>query len=244
MPKLKLPLGYVIIGSLIVITFVLFLVTAGDSPVFNNKEESLYEKDISMNSNGSDAIYVSNGVQVSLDSVYYQDNYIALRINLSNNSGSPVYVSAAIPFINQKVEVSAKAGASSMKYIVIGDDRASTYDMDVKITQGDKTLGSGIIHIVHSPEKATVLTENTVIYFDEEMEIYCLGKHENSTFFMFRNKTDAVKSVSLLSRTYSYKVTVPPNKNFYNMAVGLSNSMVSVNAFNIEIEDADDIIIK
>ena len=239
----KIPLGYIVIGSILICVVVLLFITS-KSEQKKLEEELLYGKDISMNSTGSDSIYVSNRVQVALDSVFYDDNYIALRIKLTNNSSSIVEVSASIPSIYKNVDLSAKPGAVCIQYIIIGDDRASYYDMDVSITQNSKVLGKGLIHIVQDPSKATVLNEKSVVYFSEEMEIYSIGKHDTAAFFLFKNKTNEVKMVTMETLTYSYKTTVPQTKNYYSFAMGLGNTKISVNTFDINIETADDIIIK
>ena len=243
MKKVKIPLGYVIIGSLLAIVLIaLFATTEVQQEMA--KQEELYGKNISMTSTGSDSIYVNSGVQVALDSVYFKDNYIALRIMLTNNSGAAVEVEASIPSIYKNASLSSKPGGTCIQYIIIGDDRASSYDMDVTITQKTKTLGYGTIHIVQDPSRATVLTEQNVIFFNEEMEIYLLGKHDNAAFFLFKNKTADVKEVSMATKTYSYKTIVPPDKNYYDFAMGLGNTSISVNTFDVNIETTDEIIIK
>lgn len=226
---------YFVMGFIGVLV-VLIIITLNGTHEVSEYVEKNYGITIDMDSNGNENIYVKDGVIVSFQNVYHNDNYIALKVEVKNNDRfEPLQITASIKGLEQ--EISFTVVEEDYGYLMIGDSQASTYDVDVLIEQKGLPLASGVVHITHNKENASVLTSNDILTFSEKLKVLYLGKDADAHFFSITNDYKKAKNIAFNGGSSSFHVNVDVGKNQYIYVKGLGDTNISIQSFNIEVRD-------
>lgn len=238
--KNPLNIVYIVISVLIFSSFVFVI---GKKEMDDYIEENLTER-FEFDSDGCGNVYVRDGLLVSFETIYYENNFIALMVKMENNTGTEAEVVASIESLEESI--SFKSNGVHREYLIIGDSQYSIYDVNLSLKQGTRILAEGVVHVKHSAENGTTFLEKTTVYFKPEMEIYYLGSHDNTLFMIFDNKTPMDLSVSFTNDECGFSLSVPRETYKYTYVSGIGSSGMNVNAFDISIKEvsAEDIKIE
>lgn len=234
--------GYITTAILIDILVLFMLLFIGTSKYEEYKVET-YGTDISMTSNGNDTILLQDGLHISLESIYHNDNFIALQIIVKNNTSSSVKVAAGIESIEQYTDLIIPSEQTFGKYITIGDSRASSYDMKIEVYKNDSIYAQGTIHVAQDVDKSTILTNTDVIHYDTDIELYYLGNYDNTCFLKVVNNTEQTKKIVMQNDAMAFE-SIAPSGTSYIWADGLGTMTITMDTFHITVEDANDITIE
>ena len=202
----------------------------------NEYVEENYGTNIDMDSNGNGTVYVKDGVIVAFQNIYHNDNYIALKVSAKNNDiFNPLQVTVSIKELEQ--EISFTVVNEDYEYIIIGDSQASDYDVDVLVEQKGLPLASGVVHVTHDKENASILTTDDILVFTEELKVNYLGMDESTHFFAIENNHDETKNILFSSETSGFHVNVDTKNKEYVYAKGLGTINVSIQTFDITVRD-------
>ena len=190
---------------------------------------------LDMNSNGNENIYVKDGVTVSLQNIYHNVNYVALQIQVKNNTKKPVTISAKIKDLDKKLEFAAINDAC--EYIMMSDTLVSVYDIEIKIYQLETILASGTIHVTPDKINAKVFESEELLKLNKDMEVYYLGLDDSSQFFKIKNKTTEEKNVCFTGDTVSFNVNVENGSFQYIYVTEMDNISITMDAFDITMQE-------
>lgn len=219
---------------IIVVLIAIIMLIIGGLEITHDIEEYIEETQgikIDMNSNGSSTIYVKDGVIVSLQGVYHNDNFIAIKVKGTNNNVDPVTITAKIGELEEEIEFTVLDEA--YQYIVIGDSMASSYEFDVLIEQRGLPLASGVVHITQDTNNAVVLETEDMLLHTQELEVYYLGNNETTHFFRIRNNYSEPKNIKFIGELSGFDVNVENGHNTYVAIDGLGNTTITLTSFEI-----------
>lgn len=231
---------YLIIGGIIA---VILLFSAGAKEIDEYIEENLTER-IEFDSDGCGNVYVRDGIIISFKTVYYQNDFIALEVQMINNTKKETTVDASINLLDEHISFSSDENKA--EYLIIGDFQYSSYDVNLTLTQGERILADGVVHVTPSAENGVTFTEVTTVYYKPEIQVFYLGTDNENLFMIFDNKTPMDLKVSFENEECGFSLTVPKTTYQYAYISGIGAVEMNMGAFEVTIKEvtAEDIIIE
>lgn len=224
---------YVVLGVVALIAASLLFV---DTTIKEQEAQNMvYE--INLESTGNGNVYVRDGVIVSFKNIYYDNNYIALQVKTTSTNGDLVKITYGIKDLEQ--QFTYETDKEHYEYLIIGDSQNSTYNVDIKIEQYGRVVAEGVVVVTHDIENSVIFTMKEVVYLDNDMEIFFLGKEEDSYFLTVKNSSPNSRKVTFTHSGGYFYFGVEGNEKKYLYLAHMGGFNFAMGIYDIQVEDLD-----